>query len=86
MSISCIFWSYQRPVDKQHVFKVWFPYYIIILTALCLAFIVKFDSLLAIYYFSSVYLIALLIWRSELKPSIKKHENFAVEPNHPKLP
>ncbi len=82
MSISCILWSYPRPVDIQHAFRVYFPYYIIILFAICIAFILKFDKHpIAIYYFSSVYLMALLVWRSE----IKKHNNFAVEPNQTQL-
>jgi hypothetical protein len=89
ISISCLFWVSKNPKDKQHVFKVCFPYYIIVLSALCITFILEFDKHeIAIYYFSAVYLIALLIWRSELKSSLKKkhYNNFADEPNHSNLP
>ncbi|MBO6879133.1 MAG: hypothetical protein JJ870_01010 [Winogradskyella sp.] len=87
LSISFVFWSYRRPVDKQHVFKVCFPYYIIILSAICIAFILNFDNHpVAIYYFSLVYLTALLIWKSEIKSSLKKNKNFADETNPTQLP
>ncbi|WP_045472762.1 hypothetical protein [Winogradskyella sp. PG-2] len=89
LSISCLFWASKNPKDKPYVFKVYFPYYIIILFTLCIAFIIEFDkSLLAIYYFAAVYLVALFIWRSEIKSSRRKmhNNNFAVEPNHPNLP
>ncbi|MBC3844842.1 hypothetical protein H8K90_00485 [Winogradskyella echinorum] len=87
ISISCMFWSSKNPNDKQHIFKVYFPYYIIILSIICIAFIIKFNkSLLAIYYFSAVYIIALSIWRNEMKSRIKKKKNFAVEPNQSHLP
>ncbi|EDP71763.1 hypothetical protein FBALC1_04727 [Flavobacteriales bacterium ALC-1] len=87
ISISCLFWASKNPKDKQSVFKACFPYYIIILFAICLAFIIKFDkNEIVVYYFSIVYFLTLFIWRSELKSSPKKNKSFAVEPNHPKLP
>ena len=87
LSISCVFWSFIESSDKQRVIKLCFPYYIIILSALCFALIIEFDkSLFAIYYFSAVYFIALLIWKYELKSIKKTNKNFAVEPNQSQLP
>ena len=89
VSISCMFWIITNPKDKVHVFRLYFPYYIIGLTALCVLFIIKFNFLeLAICYFGGVYLLALLIWKYEIKKSItrKSNKNFAVEPNHPESP
>lgn len=87
LSISCVFWSYRRPVDKQKVFRKCFPYYIIILSAISIAFIIEFDKHpVSIYYFASVYIMALSIWKSEIKSSLKKNKNFAVEPNPTQLP
>lgn len=87
ISISCIFWSFNQPADKRHVFKTCFPYYIITLVLIGLALIIEFDKEpVVIYYAFSVYLLALFIWRSELKSSKKNNKNFAVEPNQPQLP
>jgi len=41
---------------------------------------------LAMCYFSCVYFMALLIWRYELKSSLKNNQSFAVEPNLSQLP
>lgn len=89
LSISCMFWISSKPNDKQHVLKVYFPYYIIALFGLCITAIVQFNnSLLATYFFSAIFFISLLIWRRDLKPNTKTNINnkFAVEPNHPNLP
>ncbi|MBC2844811.1 hypothetical protein [Winogradskyella flava] len=87
LSISCIFWTYSRPIDKQHVFKLCFPYYIIVLTIMCIGLIMNSDyHPLAMCYFSCVYFMAILTWKYELKSSLKKNQNFAVEPNLSQLP
>jgi len=87
LSVSCMFWLSSRPKNKQHVFKIYFPYYIIILFGLCIAAIILFDnSLFAIYYFGAIFFITLLIWRKELKPNTNAQHKIAVEPNHPNLP
>ncbi|MCT4630505.1 hypothetical protein [Winogradskyella sp.] len=89
ISISCVFWSFNTDTDKRYIFKRCFPYYIISLTILCIAFIIEFDkNLIAIYYFSAVYFLALFIWRNKIKPHKKKinNKNFAAEPNQTHLP
>jgi len=72
----------------MYVFKVYFPYYIIVLSGLCIAGIIQFEAhLLANYYFCSVFFTALLIWYNELKSEPKKNtKDFATEPNQTHLP
>jgi hypothetical protein len=89
ISISCMFWCSKKPKDKIYVFKVYFPYYIIILFGLCITGIIKCNvAESAIYFFSGIFFLALLIWKHEMKSILKKkqNKNFAVEPNHPNLP
>lgn len=84
ISIACVFWSFNTSTDAMQIFKLCFPYYIITLTSICIVFIVTFNnSILVIYYFSSVYFLALFLWRRKIKPSKK---TFAVEPNQTRLP
>ena len=85
LSISLIFWLANKSKDKQQVFKIYFPYYIITLVGLIVIIIIQsnFDIIVTIY-FSTVYLMALLIWRSEIKNNHNK--SFAAEPNHSNLP
>lgn len=87
LSISLIFWLVNDSKDKQRVFKLYFPYYIITLVgfAICLISLTDFDAFVSIC-FGIVYIMALLIWRSELKSSRKENKNFAVEPNQSRLP
>jgi len=85
ISIACVFWSFNTSTDSKHIFKLCFPYYIIALTVICMAFIITFNkSIFAIYYFSTVYFLALFLWKRKLKPTKKK--TFAVEPNQSQLP
>lgn len=85
ISIACVFWSFNTSTDSKHIFKLCFPYYIIVLTMICIAFIITFiKSIFAIYYFSTVYFLALFLWKRKLNPSKKK--TFAVEPNQSQLP
>jgi hypothetical protein len=85
ISIACVFWSFNTSTDAKHIFKLCFPYYIIALTMICIAFIITFNkSIFAIYYFSTVYFLALFLWKRKLNPSKKK--TFAVEPNQSQLP
>lgn len=87
LSISMIFWLVTDSKDKYAVFKRYFPYYIIILTVLSIYIIELLDfSYATIYYFGIVHVIALLIWRGELKSYKKKITDFAVEPNQTHLP
>lgn len=87
LSISMIFWLVTDSKDKNAVFKRYFPYYIIILTALSIYTLELLDfSYAATYYFGMVHVIALLIWRGELKSYKKKITDFAVEPNQTHLP
>ncbi len=88
LSISCMFWISKNPENKMHVFKLYFPYYVIILFGICIAAIIRFEAnLLANYYFGLVFFTAIAIWWIKLKSSVKKvNENFAVEPNQTHLP
>ncbi|APY07723.1 hypothetical protein BWZ20_05175 [Winogradskyella sp. J14-2] len=84
ISIACVFWSFSTSTDAMQIFKRCFPYYIITLTSICLAFIVAFNKEpIVIYYVSSVYFLALFLWRRKIK-TYKK--TFAVEPNQTHLP
>ncbi|WP_138433138.1 hypothetical protein [Winogradskyella algicola] len=84
ISIACVFWSFNTSTNAKYIFKRCFPYYIIVLTSICIGFIITFNnSILVIYYFSSVYFLALFLWRRKIKPSKK---SFAVEPNQTHLP
>lgn len=85
ISIACVFWSFNTSTDSKHIFKLCFPYYIIALTVICMAFIIAFNKEpIVIYYFSTVYFLALFLWKRKLNPSKKK--TFAVEPNQSQLP
>lgn len=88
VSISCMFWSFNDSVDKRHVFKTCFPYYIIILTLICIGFIIHFNAdNLAIYYFASVYVTALVIWKNQLRTNTKTLTKIkTVNPNNSQLP
>jgi len=88
LSISSMFWISKNPEDKMLVFKLYFPYYMIILFGICIAAVVKFKAhLLANYYFSLVFFTALLIWYAKLKSALeKKTTDFANEPNQTQLP
>ena len=67
LSISLIFWLVTDSKDKYAVFKKFFPYYIIILTALSIYTLKFLDfSYAATYYFGIVHVIALFIWRGVL--------------------
>ncbi len=84
ISISCIFWSVNNPKDKQAVFRLYFPYYIILLTMVCSGLIWSMDfDTLAWEYFSSVYILALLIWRYELKSYQKQINSTPKKTNLP---
>lgn len=85
ISVSCVFWACENPKDTMHVVKYFFPYYIIALFTLCVVAIIKLDqSIFVICYSGFVFIIALLIWRYEIKnkPTLPKNE----ETQHPKLP
>ncbi|GAB4166559.1 MAG: hypothetical protein Tsb0033_28580 [Winogradskyella sp.] len=85
LSIACVFWSFNTSTDAKHIFKLCFPYYIIALTIICMAFIVAFNKEpIVIYYFSTVYFLALFLWKRKIKPS--KKNTFAAEPNQSRLP
>lgn len=85
ISIACVFWSFNTSTETKYIFKLCFPYYIIALTMICMAFIITFNnSLIVIYYFSTVYFLALFLWRRKIKPS--KNKKLAVEPNQTHLP
>jgi hypothetical protein len=89
LSVSCMFWASKHRFDKMHVFKYFFPYYIITLFSICVIAILGLNkNLYATFYFSSVFIIALLIWRYEIKQSKKtKHLiNKNSEQPHPELP
>ncbi|WP_178983810.1 hypothetical protein [Winogradskyella helgolandensis] len=89
LSISCIFWASKYRHDKMRVFKLYFPYYIISLFTLSVAEIIGLDKhIAAIYYFSFVFIVSLLIWKYELIQSRKtQHQNNNyVKSNHPELP
>lgn len=87
VSISCVFWSFNNSVDKRHIFKTCFPYYIISLTLICIGFIIHFNAdSLAIYYFASVYVTALVIWKNQLKTKTKTLTKIGtVKPNKTEL-
>lgn len=85
ISIACVFWSFNTSTHAKHIFKLCFPYYIITLTVICMAFIIAFNKEpIVIYYFSTVYFLALFLWKRKLKPTKKK--TFAAEPNQSQLP
>ena len=86
LSISLIFWSVNPSKDKQEVFRVYFPYYIIMLVGFAAYMIYISNSITIAIYFGTVYITALLIWRHELKSNRKKKKTFAVEPNPSQLP
>ncbi len=68
LSISCMFWLSNNPKNKRHVFKTYFPYYIITFFALFIVIILEFDkSIFAFIYCGSVYSMILLVWRFKLK-------------------
>jgi len=72
ISIACVFWSFNTFTDAKYIFKLCFPYYIIALTMICMAFIITFNNaLIAIYYFTSVYFLALILWSRKIKLSKK---------------
>ncbi|WP_296380945.1 hypothetical protein [Winogradskyella sp.] len=84
-----MFWISKNPKDKQHVFKVYFPYYIIIFFGLCLTAIItsKGDSSM-ICFCTVVYLLALIIWRYIIKQKPRvyrtiKENNELQNPNLP---
>ena len=89
VSVSCIFWTAPKPKDKQQVFKIYFPYYIMSLFGFCIIAVFLFeDSLFATYYFGSVFFLALFIWKYKMKSCLNiniKNKN-TVEPNHTNLP
>lgn len=83
VSILCVFWVSKSASNKMQVYTLYFPYYIIVLTILCATFIYQSNlNEFAFYYFGSIYIMALLIWKFEIKKDNNK--NFAVEPNHSK--
>ena len=73
ISISAIYWSLSDPKDKAWAFRIYFPYYIIILFGICIAFIIKSDlDPFAIFYFSMLYTTALIVWNRDLKKDLKR--------------
>ncbi len=86
VSVSCMFWFSKKPKNKAYVFKIYFPCYIILLFGLCIAAIIKFNhNPFAIYFFGSIFFLALFIWRHEMTHIIKNpyKTKIAVEPNLP---
>ena len=89
LSISCVIWSFNMSTDIRDIYKICFPYYIIGLTGIGIAFIITSNALaVSIYYFAVIYLMALLTWRKELKKGIEKQSilKIAVESNQSQLP
>lgn len=89
LSVSLMFWCSKKPEDKHHVFKFYFPYYIIVFTSFCMSMIIIFGfEEIIILFFTSLYFLALVIWSYKMKQpeKVNHFENFAVEPNHPKSP
>jgi len=89
LSISCLFWYSKKSKDKQHVFKIYFPYYIITLFGLCAMGIIKFNGQsFAIYFFGSLYFLTLIIWRYIMKYRAKQNHIIkkSIEIQTPNLP
>ncbi|MUU79670.1 hypothetical protein [Winogradskyella endarachnes] len=85
LSIALMFWFSDKPNDKKHVFRNQFPYYMMVLSILIITIIIALDfAYFAMYYFTSVYFIALFIWNFKLKHCKRKYHS--VEPSHPNLP
>jgi len=84
LSVSFMFWISKKLKNKQHVFKIYFPYYIILLFGLCATPIIIYEANSFFNYFcGSIFLLALLIWRHEMKHILNTHNKtkIAVEPN-----
>lgn len=80
ISISCIYWFMSTSKDKALAFKLYFPYYIMLLFGICLKCIISFNfDPFAIFYFSSVFMTALLIWRFDLNKAAKRKNTFKNE-------
>tara|TARA_R110002049_G_scaffold45917_6_gene133542 strand:+ start:877 stop:1209 length:333 start_codon:yes stop_codon:yes gene_type:complete len=89
LSVSCMFWSAKNIENKMQVFKIYFPYYIICLFALCITAIIGLqNNTFVIYYFSSVFFISLFVWHCKIKnPStLKKTTDTIIKPQYPNLP
>jgi hypothetical protein len=89
ISITSMFWLSKKPNDKNYVFKRYFPYYIIVYFGLCVTAIIQCDiEPFSIYFFGSLYVLALLIWAFKMRhckriySTPQKNE----EPESPNLP
>ncbi len=89
VSVTCMFWCSKKPNDKQYVFKTSFPYYIIVLAGLCATVIIKFEANSFFNYLcGSIFFLALLIWRFEMKNSLNTNLTIQEtdESHNPNLP
>jgi hypothetical protein len=72
LSIGLMFWISKKPKNAMHVFKMHFPYYIIILGIICaFAIVTSAFNIGVIVYYGAVYVMALGIWKFLLTKSQK---------------
>lgn len=89
ISVSCMFWFSNKPNDKNYVFRNQFPYYMMVLSILIITIIIASGfAYFTMYYFISVYFLALLIWNYKLKHCKRKYSTVETsnESSNPNLP
>lgn len=88
ISISCMFWASKNREDRKQVFKIYFPYYIIILFGLCITAIIGLGTnTFTLYYFGSVFFMSLFIWNRKIQKTsrFKKKSQETEELQNPNL-